>query len=117
MTVDASVTQAPKQEQGQANSAATGSQSSGGTSLSSLLGLNKARITSAKVGAGAVRQAAELYVATSAEAGRCPQPQDLVAAKLLDPPSAADPWVTRSASCAKTATFGSTRTAVTASSG
>jgi general secretion pathway protein G len=50
----------------------------------------KARIQTAKVGADAVRQAAELHMNT--DGGGCPTVKDLVDGKKLDAKKTDDPW-------------------------
>ncbi|MFO0554893.1 MAG: prepilin-type N-terminal cleavage/methylation domain-containing protein [Polyangiaceae bacterium] len=64
----------------------------GGATLLVFPQFKKARVEAAKVGAEAVRQAAELYMNTDAEGGACPTVQDLVAAKKLDAKKVDDPW-------------------------
>ncbi len=63
----------------------------GGATLLVFPQFKKARIESAKVGAEAVRQAAELYQA-EADAGECPQVKELADAKKLDAKKTDDPW-------------------------
>ena len=59
--------------------------------------LQKARVRTAAMGAGAVREAAKIYqeVDMVQDGPACPSVQDLVAARKLDPSKTADPWGTR----------------------
>lgn len=64
----------------------------GGATLLVFPAFKKAKIEAAKVGAEAVRQAAELYLNTEAEGDACPTVKDLVQAKKLDEKKTDDPW-------------------------
>jgi general secretion pathway protein G len=64
----------------------------GGATLLVFPAFKKAKIEAAKVGAEAVRQAAELYVNTESEGDACPTVKDLVEAKKLDAKKTDDPW-------------------------
>lgn len=64
----------------------------GGATLLVFPAFKKAKVESAKVGAEAVRQAAELYINTDQEGGGCPLIKDLIAAKKLDAKKTDDPW-------------------------
>lgn len=64
----------------------------GGATLLVFPQFKKARVEAAKVGAEAVRQAAELYMNVDAEGGACPTVKDLVDAKKLDAKKTDDPW-------------------------
>ena len=50
------------------------------------------KVDSAQIGAGVIRQAAELYANMDDDAGRCPTLNDLVAAKRVDRHKTSDPW-------------------------
>jgi general secretion pathway protein G len=67
---------------------------SGGVVLVAIPEHNKAKIRMAAIGAGAIKEAAEMWreVDTGAEAGACPTVQDLIAARKLDPQKIDDPW-------------------------
>jgi general secretion pathway protein G len=64
----------------------------GGATLLVFPQFAKAKVEAAKVGAEAVKQAAELYANTEAEGGACPTVKDLVDAKKLDGKKTDDPW-------------------------
>lgn len=66
----------------------------GGATLLVFPAFKKAKVEAAKVGAEAVRQAAELYLNTDAEGGACPLVKDLIASKKLDAKKTDDPWGT-----------------------
>lgn len=60
-------------------------------SFLSAIPFKSVKIQNARVGAEAVKMAAELQLAT-AGSGRCPSVRDLVDGKKLDPKSKDDPW-------------------------
>lgn len=64
----------------------------GGATLMVFPQFKKARIQAAKTGADAVRQAAEYYLNTESEGGKCPTLKDLTDAKKIDAKKTDDPW-------------------------
>jgi len=65
---------------------------SGGATLLIFPQFKKAKIQAAKVGAEAVKQAAELYLNMDADTDACPTVQDLIQSKKLDAKKTDDPW-------------------------
>ncbi len=66
----------------------------GGATLLVFPSFRKAKVEAAKVGADAVKQAAELWINMDAEGGACPTVKDLVETKKLDASKTDDPFNT-----------------------
>ena len=64
----------------------------GGATLLVFPAFNKAKIDSAVVGAGVVKQAAELFMNMDATDEACPTINDLVSSKKIDGQKTDDPW-------------------------
>lgn len=64
----------------------------GGATLLVFPAFKKAKIDSAVVGAGVVKQAAELYMNMDATDESCPTIKDLVSSKKIDAQKTDDPW-------------------------
>lgn len=64
----------------------------GGATLLVFPSFKKAKVEATKVGADAVKQAAELWINTEAEGGACPTVKDLVDSKKLDAKKTDDPF-------------------------
>jgi general secretion pathway protein G len=64
----------------------------GGATLLVFPQFKKAKVKSAVLGAGTIKQAADLYLNTSAASDACPSLQDLIGAKTIDAKKTDDPW-------------------------
>jgi general secretion pathway protein G len=64
----------------------------GGATILVFPQFKKSRVTMAVLGAGTIKQAAELYQNLNGTADVCPTIQDLVASKSIDAKKTDDPW-------------------------